>query len=323
MRKTKEKIVKKTGRVVIVGRPNAGKSTLLNNIFGQKVAITSPKPQTTRRNLTVPYSEARGEIFFVDTPGMFQKISDEVGRMVNKMPGKGVIGADILVYLVDLSRPKTEEENKAIGLVRKSPAKKILAYNKIDKFGGRKQGFRPDYAFLEEEVDRVIAISALKSTHLKGLLDLIFELLPEKKERENKEGDKEREEGKETGKDSEEREKQDSVAWEGLNKKEWIAELVREKAYLALRQELPYTVGVLVEEVEDKKKLIVVKAKLFTTSDRYKAMIVGKGGAMIKKIGSETRKELELAWNRKVFLELRVETNRHWPQMLMGSSKLA
>jgi len=224
----------------------------------------------------------------VDTPGMFQKISDEVGRMVNKMPGKGVIGADILVYLVDLSRPKTEEENKAIGLVRKSPAKKILVYNKIDKFEGRKRGFRPDYAFLEEEVDRVIAISALKSTHLKGLLDLIFELLPEKGGGENKEGGKMREEGKGVEKDGEEREKQDSVVWEGLNKKEWIAELVREKAYLALRQELPYTVGVLVEEVEDKKKLIVVKAKLFTTSDRYKAMIVGKGGAMIKKIGSET-----------------------------------
>jgi len=323
MRKTKEKIVKKTGRVAIVGRPNAGKSTLLNNIFGQKVAITSPKPQTTRKNLTIPYSEARGEIFFVDTPGMFQKVSDEVGRIVNRMPKKGVVGADVVIYLVDLSRPKTEEENKAIGLVRKSPAKKILTYNKIDKFKGKRQGFRPDYSFLEEEVDRVIAISALKNTHLKGLLDLIFELLPEEGEEDKEGAGKQEKKNNGKGKESERKEKQDPAGWEGLNKKEWIAELVREKAYLALRQELPYTVGVLVEEVENKKKLIVVKAKLFTTSDRYKAMIVGKGGSMIKKIGSETRKELQLAWNRKVFLELKVETNRHWPQMLMGSSKFS
>src|SRR5574344_2058154 len=120
------------GRVVVVGRPNTGKSSLLNAIMSQKVAITSPLPQTTRKNSRVVYSDDRGQIIFSDTPGIIAKVDDLMGKRINQEAPKELNQADVILCLVDISRPKNEEENKVIGLVRKVKAKKILVYNKID-----------------------------------------------------------------------------------------------------------------------------------------------------------------------------------------------
>jgi len=292
-----ENIQPKYGRVVLVGRPNTGKSTLLNALMNQKVAITSPLPQTTRKSSQVVFSDPRGKIVFTDTPGIINKVEDLMSRTINSETPKEVGRKDIVLCLVDISRPKSDEENKVIGLVRKQPCKKILIYNKIDKAVGSKDHLA-DYNYLEEEFDKVISVSAIRSTNIKGLLNIIFDLLPDNPD-------------KELVKSIEEMAKTGGPLI-GMHAKEYVEELIREKAYLFLREEIPYTVKVEVEEIVDKRKLIYIKATIYTNADRYKKMIIGKDGKKIKEIGFNARKELELMSSRKVFLELEVKTNTHW-----------
>lgn len=287
----------KFGRVAIVGRPNTGKSTLLNALMNQKVAITSPLPQTTRKSSQVVFSDSRGTIVFTDTPGVIGKVEDLMSKNINNEAPKSMGRKDVVICLVDISRPKSEEENKVVGLVRKTPAKKILVYNKMDKAIGSKDHFA-DYNYLEEEFDKVISISAIKSKNIKGLLNIIFGLLPEMTPREIE---------KELGPLSEKR-----GPLMGMGAKEYVSELIREKAYLFLREEVPYTINVEVEEIKDKKDIIVIKAVIYTNNDRYKKMIIGRNGQKIKEIGFNARKELELMSTRKVFLELTVSTDTHW-----------
>jgi GTP-binding protein Era len=287
----------KYGRVVLVGRPNTGKSTLLNALMNQKVAITSPLPQTTRKSSQVVFSDARGKIVFTDTPGIINKVEDLMSKTINGEAPKGIARKDIVICLVDISRPKSEEENKVIGLVRKQPCKKILVYNKIDKAVGSKDHL-PDYNYLEEEFDKVISISAIKSTNVKGLLNLIFDLLPDNPDKELVE--------------EIEAMAKTSGPLIGMHAKEYVAELIREKSYLFLREEIPYTINVEVEKIQDKRKLIYIKATIYTNADRYKKMIIGKDGQKVKEIGYNARKELELMSQRKVFLDLEVKTNTHW-----------
>jgi len=298
MRKIIEEKIK-FGRVVILGRPNTGKSTLLNALMSQKVAITSPMAQTTRKNSRVVLSTTRGKIIFSDTPGIINKVSDLVGKRVNTEAPKEVGRADVILCVFDISRPKNEEENKVIGLVRKSKAKKILVYNKIDAAIGSKDHLA-EYNYLEEEFDKVISVSAIKEKNIKGLINLIFELLPE--------------EDTNSTEDNIDIMESKGKPVISLNSKEYVAEIIREKAYLFLRKELPYSVNVEVDEITDKKKLILIKARILTNADRYKKMIIGTGGKKIKEIGYNARKELELMSSRKIFLELTVEIDRHWAE---------
>lgn len=281
-----------------MGRPNAGKSSLLNAMMNQKVAITSPLPQTTRKSIRVLYSDKRGKIIFTDTPGIINKVSDLVGRRVNAESPKEVPKANLLVYVVDISRPKGEEENKSIGLARQFTGKKILVYNKIDKAVDSKDHLA-DYNYLEDEFDKTLGVSAIKGTNVAYLIDLLFELLPERELEEI----------------SEEITAFGKVAI-STPSNDYISELIREKAYLFLREEVPYSVNVVVKSVVDKKKIIVIKATMFTNAERYKKMIIGRYGQKIKEIGFNARKELELMSGRKVFLELTVEEDRHWQEFL-------
>lgn len=291
----------KFGRVVIIGRPNTGKSTLINSLLAQKVAITSHLPQTTRRNMRVVYSGEMGKLIISDTPGVLGKVDDLLGRKVNQEMPKEVGRAEVIIMLVDISRPKNDEENKVIGLVRASRAKKILVYNKIDLAKGSKDHLA-DYNYLESEFDRVVAVSAIKLTHLKSLIMAIFEMLPE--------GDP---------KNVEDEIKQletKNGPMISMPSEEYLAEIIREKIYLFIRDEIPYSINVKVISVIDKKKIIVVKAVIETSAERYKKIIIGKNGNKIKEIGYNARKELELMSGRKLFLELTVETNQHWQELL-------
>lgn len=287
----------KFGKVVLLGRPNTGKSTLINTLMNQKVSITSPLPQTTRRNLQVLYQDEVGKFLLWDTPGVFSKVEDLIGRKVNAEAPKSLGGVDVVVCVVDISRPKNEEDNKVVGIVRNVKAKKVLVYNKIDEAIGRSD-HTPEYSYLESEFDSIVRMSALKGTHKKHLLEVIFEYLPEVEEEDVKKF------------------MEENGLGEGpkisIDSYEYVSELIREKAYLNLRREVPYSVNVKVESIEDKANIIVIKAVLFTTADRYKRMIIGAGAKKIRQIGSQARKELELMSARKVFLELRVETDRHW-----------
>ena len=271
-------------------------------MLGQKVAITSPLPQTSRRNQMVVYQGEKGKLIITDTPGVIAKVSDLVGRRVNLEAAKRLSWADILVMVVDISRQKNEEEAKVLGLARKVAVPKILVYNKIDQAVGTKD-FLAEYNYLEDEFDKTIAVSALKDKHVKGLINLIFELLPEKANQDLIEEIEILEKSRR--------------GLMGLNSKEFVAELIREKAYLKLRKEVPYSITIEVKELREKKALFIIKAEILTTADRYKKMIIGKNGHKIKQIGMMARKELELMAGKKVFLGLEVKVDKHWPERMV------
>lgn len=286
----------KSGYVAIIGRPNSGKSTLINNILGQKVTITSPKPQTTRIPIQAVYEDERGQIILIDTPGIFAKVEDPVSKYINPI-AKNTLdqGVDTIVYLVDHSRERDVEENKIIGLLREIDKPKILAFNKIDI---KKPSFLPHYRFLEEEFDTVVRISALYRSNINLLLDAIFEVLPE-------------------GEKLVDVQSKPTPAL-NIDSKTFLAEIIREKAYLFLRKEVPYTLTVVVDEISKRETHVMyVRARIITSADRYKKMIIGEKGRMVKEIGMAARKELETATNQKFFIELTVETNPHWYQELL------
>lgn len=281
----------KSGVVALIGRPNVGKSTLLNTLLGHKVSITSPKPQTTRFNIQAVYEDDRGQIIFVDTPGIFGRTPDMLSKRINaRTEGSLASGIDVVIYMVDHTRERDTEENKALGIVRKFNGPKVLVINKIDI---HTPTHIVQYKFLEDEFTHVIMLSALAHKNTNILLETLFDLLPEGKEMIDRA----------------------TLAQPALNmdSKLFLSEIIREKAFLFLRDEVPYTMASAIDEVIERDNgTVYIKAKIITSADRYKAMIIGKGGAMIKEISQAARKELETATEKKVYLELTVVTDPHW-----------
>lgn len=278
----------------MVGRPNVGKSTFVNNLIGQKVAITSPKPQTTRFPIKAVYTEERGNLIFVDTPGIFGKAEDSLSKKINEVTLKTVNSeVDVTIYMVDHTRKRDFEEAKVLGIVRKIQTPKILVINKIDI---AEPSYLPQYKFLEDEFDHIFEISGLHKTHVKPLLETIFELIPEVKET-SLEPDR-------------------IYPLLNMDSTAFIGELIREKIFLKMGEEIPYTSTVIVDEITEKKKGVTyIKARILTSDDRYKRMIIGAGGRKIKEMGSMARKEIELATGRRVYLELLVEADAHWQEI--------
>lgn len=285
----------KSGIVALIGRPNVGKSTLLNHILGQKVSITSPKPQTTRFNIEAAYEDERGQILFVDTPGIFGKVADPLAKKLNAQAEDSLNrGVAVVLYMIDHTRERDFEENKTLGIVRKAKVPKILVINKIDV---TTPTHIVQYKFMEEEFDAVVEISAFEHKNIPTLIDTIFEFLPE----------------------GEKIVDMSTLNQPGLNldSKMFIAEIIREKAFLFLREEVPYTLTTVVDEIAERNNgTLYIKAKIITSADRYKAMIVGKNGVMIKEISMAARKELETASNKKVYIELEVVTDPHWVEAM-------
>lgn len=276
----------KAGTVALLGRPNAGKSTLLNAIVNQKVSITSPKPQTTQFSIQVVYEDPRGQIIFTDTPGIFAKTDNPKAHELNLTAEQSLKeGVDVIVYVVDKTRERGVEENKVLGIIRKSDLPKILVINKTDK---RHPDFMEQYYFLKDEFDVTIELSARTRSNINVLLDAIFEKLPEGEKIVDTKG----------------------FATPVLNMDStlFLEEVIREKAFLRLRREVPYNIRVVVDSITEKpqKDMSVIKARIICPA-RYKKMIIGSGGTKIKEIGMMARRELEIATNRKIFLELRVE----------------
>ncbi len=281
----------KEGIVLLLGRPNVGKSTFVNNIVGQKVAITSPKPQTTRFPIQGLYSDERGNIIFTDTPGIFQKASDSLARNINEQTLHTVNQkVDVVLYMVDPTRKRDFEEARVLGLARQMKAPVILVFNKADL----NPKYMAQYKYLEEEFADVFHISAIEQKHIAPLMKRIFELLPEVEE--------------------------SSLHLEGLvhpilnmDSKTFIAELIREKIFIMMGEEIPYTITVVVDEIAERENgMLYIKSRILTTHDRYKSMLIGKGGRKIKEMGSYARKEIALATGKKVFLDLTVEVDENW-----------
>ncbi len=285
----------KQGTVLLIGRPNVGKSTLVNNIIGQKVAITSPKPQTTRFPIQAIYKEKRGAIIFTDTPGIFNKVKDTLAKRINKQAYNAITDeTDIVLYLIDPTRKRDFEEAKVLGIVRKINKPKILVVTKADK----EPKYIAQYKFLEDEFQHVYRVSGLKRKHIKPLLDKIFELLPEKKKQKIH--------------------IPNNLPFPALNVDSniFISELIREKIFLMMGEEIPYTTTVVVHEMKERDNgVLYIRAEILTTDNRYKKMLIGKNARKIKEIGSYARKEIALATGKKVYLDLTVKTNSHWQEI--------
>jgi len=285
----------KQGKVLLIGRPNVGKSTFLNNLIGQKVAITSPKPQTTRFPIKALYQDERGEIIFTDTPGIMRKTEDRLSENINKKTLQAINDeVDLVLYMIDHTRKRDFEEARVLGLVRQINKPKILVINKIDV---QDKSYLPQYKFLEDEFENIYEISALKKLHIKPLVDKIFELLPEVK-------------------DYQKTENSNPYPLLNIDAKTFVAELIREKVFLMMGEEIPYTTTTIVDEITERKNgVLYVKANILTTNDRYRKMLIGASGRKIKEIGSYARKEIALATGKKVYLDLKVETDPHWMEI--------
>ncbi len=271
----------------MIGRSNVGKSTLLNNLVGTKVAITTPKPQTTRRPVQAVLTTEEGQVVFVDTPGVMQKAKDQLTKTLLTYVKESLKDIDVILYVVDPTREIGNEEKQALKIIENSTTPKLLVINKIDD---RKAKNHIDfYRDLKDQFDGVVEVSAINGSNLDKLKIWIMERLPE---------------GEALYPD---------YQVSNISKEEQIAELIREKLFLRLREEVPYSTHVEVSEfVERKNGTLFVKGTIFTSEERYKRMIIGKGGRGIKEIGQSTRNELEAVTDRKFYLELEVEVDPHW-----------
>lgn len=277
----------KSGFITMVGRSNSGKSTLLNTLIGTKLAAVTHKPQTTRDIIHGVLNTAQGQAVFVDTPGILKEKRNPLAGKLTERAEEALKEIDVVLYVVDPTKAIGAEERYILSLLRKLDTPKILAINKSDLPEAEKI-YLEDYRQLSSEFNATFELSALLNRHIQPLKEKAFELLPEGQPM--YEGDQ----------------------LTNIGKNHWISEVIREKILLALRKEVPYTIHVEVRNIEEKKDITVIQAVVETTDARYKKMIIGAGGRAIKEIGIAARKELETALNKKIFLELEVETNRHW-----------
>ncbi len=281
---------KKSGFVVLAGRSNVGKSTLLNALVGSKVAIVTPKAQTTRHPVRGILHDPRGQIVFVDTPGLFLGKTDGVSKRLNDLVREQLEGIDVLVYVVDPARAPGAEEEALQKIIRKSPAPVVVAINKSD-LEERQKPFLASAQEIDVGQRTTMEISALKRRDLNRFVDVLFALLPE---------------GEAYYPDKQ---------ITDMSQENWIEEVIREKLFLLLQEELPYSVRVQVTSVETRKNdMRYIAATIWTTDERYKKMIIGEKAQKIKEVGAAARKELEGALNQRVFLDLLVDIDPKWQE---------
>ncbi len=283
--------MKKSGLVAIIGRSNVGKSTLINTLVGTKVAITTPKPQTTRRPIQGIITREQGQVVFVDTPGIMQKARDTLTNKLNAYAKDSLRGVNAILYIVDPTRPIGDEEKQAFRLVEHQTIPKLLVINKIDDKASK--NFIDYYRDLGAKFDAYVEVSALTSKNTDLIEKWIWEQMPE--------GEFLYPEFQLTS----------------MGNEEWLAELIREKLFLRLREEVPYSTHVEVHSIDIQDNgTVFVDATIYTHSERYKPMIIGAGGRGIKEIGQSTRRELEAVTGKKYFLQLQVAVDPRWVERM-------
>ncbi len=284
----------KSGFVTILGRPNAGKSTLLNALVGQKLAIVTHKPQTTRNrvqgvvNLPARKGRPRAQIVLIDTPGV-HRADTRLDRKMMQEVREALEGCDLVLHITDVNRRPGDEERFTLDLLKKSNTPAILLLNKIDLIAD-KQRLLPiidQYRQLHEYAE-IIPISARKGQGLDELLDAIVRALPE-------------------GPTYFPAEQITDQPVRFL-----VAEIIREQVLLATDQEVPYAASVLVEQYEEGERLDRIAAAIYCEREGQKGIIIGKGGQMLKQIGTAARLEIERMLGKKVFLELFVKVRPGW-----------
>lgn len=279
----------KSGLVALVGRSNVGKSTLLNTLVGSKVAITTPKPQTTRMPIQGVITHPEGQIVFVDTPGIMMKAKDTLTKRLLAYAKNSLKDVDAIIYVADPTRSIGDEEKQALKMIEHYEKPKLLVINKVDDPAARH--FIDYYRDLVPKFDAYAEVSALDGKNVDVITRWAFEQMPE---------------GEFLYPD---------FQLTNLSNEEWMSELIREKLFLRLREELPYTTHVKVNEISTRENgMVYVNATIYTNAERYKPMIIGRRGQGIKEIGQSTRRELEAVTGKKHYLELNVEVDAHWAE---------
>lgn len=280
----------KSGFVTIIGRPNVGKSTLMNHLIGQKIAITSNKPQTTRNRIQTVYTDMdRGQIVFLDTPGI-HKAKNKLGEYMVNVAEHTLKEVDVILWLVEPSNFIGAGEQHIIEQLKKVDTPVILVINKIDTVEKEKvleyiDTYRKEYDFAE-----IIPVSALRAQNLDAVIDMIFKYLPYGPQFYD----------------------EDTVT--DQPERAIVAEIVREKALHALDDEIPHGIAVYIDQMKRRKgqNFYDIDATIVCERDSHKGIIIGKGGAMLKKIGSNARYEIERLLDAKVNLKLWVKVKKDW-----------
>ncbi|MDA8229325.1 MAG: GTPase Era [Desulfitobacterium hafniense] len=277
----------KSGFVSVIGRPNAGKSTLLNQLLGQKVLIMSDKPQTTRNRIQCILTEKRGQIIFLDTPGI-HKPKHKLGEYMVTTAKESIREVDIILYVVDASVEFGTGEALIVEMLKQTNTPCILALNKVDLL--KKEALIQKVKQFSELMDfvAIVPISAKKGENTDQLLKVVFDHLSE--------GPKYYPEDEVT--DQPER--------------FVMAELIREKVLQLTRDEVPHSIAVIVEKVEEKKNLVKVNAMIVVERDSQKGIIIGKGGKVLKEIGQLARQDIENLLGSQVFLDLWIKVKKDW-----------
>lgn len=277
----------KSGFATLIGRPNVGKSTLMNCIIGQKIAITSNKPQTTRNRIQTVYTSETGQIVFLDTPGI-HKAKNKLGDYMVHAAERTLKEVDVVLFLVEPSTFIGAGEQHIIEMLKTIHTPVILVINKVDTVKKDEipafiEAYRKQMDFAE-----IVPLSALKERNVDTLVDCIFKYLPY----------------------GEPYYDEDTVTDQPI--RQITAELIREKALKCLEDEVPHGVAVTIENMIFKKTIVDVEATIICERDSHKGIIIGKQGAMLKKIGTMARKDIEDLVEQKVNLKLWVKVKKDW-----------
>ena len=278
---------KKAGFAAVIGRPNVGKSTLANRIIGQKLAITSDKPQTTRNRIRTVYTCDRGQIVFLDTPGI-HKAKNRLGEYMMTVAKRTISEVDVVLWLVEADTHIGPGDKMIATGLKELKVPIILVINKIDtkkrdELFGIIDSYKDLCSFAE-----IVPVSALSGDNVDVLIDQIFKYLP-------------------VGVPFYD---EDTVTDQPV--RQIVAELIREKALKCLSDEIPHGVAVTIESMDFKDRIVDIDATLICEKDSHKGIIIGKGGAMIKKIGSAARYEIEELVEKKVNLKLWIKVKKDW-----------
>jgi GTP-binding protein Era len=281
----------KSGFISILGRPNVGKSTLFNRILGEKIAIVTEKPQTTRTRILGIKNVEGGQFIFLDTPGIHEGRSELNQRMAQIAIASGR-DADVLLFMIEATSPLIEKDREMIESLKGSDGLPFLLINKIDLV--KKETLLPimDQYQRLHPFQKIIPLSAITGDGVDILLDEILKVLPE----------------------SAPYYPEDMIT--DQTERSWVSEIIREKVIQQSYHEIPYSTAVTIEEFKEhpEKNLVVIKGTIFVERDSQKKILIGKGGQKLRQIGEAARKEAETLLGTKIFLELWVRVERNWTQ---------
>ena len=277
----------KSGFVTIVGRPNVGKSTLMNKIIGQKIAITSNKPQTTRNRIMTVYTNDEGQIVFLDTPGL-HKAKNKLGNYMMNAANSSIKDADVVLFMIEANKPIVNAEKDIIEDLKKVSQPKILVINKVDAIKKEALIGVIEEASKLDKFDEIVPVSATEGTNCDELVKTIMKYLPF----------------------GEPFYDEDTITDQPV--RQIAAEMIREKALHALNEEIHHGIAVMIETMDFSRKVVQIEATIVCEKESHKGIIIGKGGAMLKKIGTNARYEIEKMLEQQVNLKLFVKVKNEW-----------